>query len=252
MLTCTDLEISVPGRMLVASLSVSARPGRFMALLGRNGAGKTLTLHSLAGLRTAQGGAVTLDGTALDAVGHRERARRLALLPQAVEDPFPVTVLETALIGRHPHIDFWQWEDAGDLAAARQALAAVGLGDWESRGVETLSGGERRRLAVACLLAQDPQVCLLDEPTNHLDPQHQHRVLALFRARADAGGAVIASLHDPTLAARYADDVLMLFGDGRWACGPCDSILTGAALSELYASPTCEIAWQGRRIFVGG
>ncbi|HEY5719133.1 MAG TPA: ABC transporter ATP-binding protein, partial [Gammaproteobacteria bacterium] len=104
MLTCTDLEISVPGRMLVASLSVSARPGRFMALLGRNGAGKTLTLHSLAGLRTAQGGAVTLDGTALDAVGHRERARRLALLPQAVEDPFPVTVLETALIGRHPHI----------------------------------------------------------------------------------------------------------------------------------------------------
>ncbi len=252
MLACTNLEISVPGRMLVASLSLCARPGRFMALLGRNGAGKTLTLHSLAGLRRPQAGAVTLAGTAIDAVAHRERARRLALLPQAIEDPFPVTVLETALIGRHPHIGFWQWEGAADTAIARQALAAVDLGDCESRSVETLSGGERRRLAVACLLAQDPDVCLLDEPTNHLDPQHQHRVLALFRARADAGGAVIASLHDPTLAARFADDVLMLFGDGRWACGPCDSTLTGETLSELYANPTCEIAWRGRRIFVGG
>lgn len=252
MLACTDLEIAVPGRMLVASLSMTARPGRFVAMLGRNGAGKTLTLHTLAGLRTAQAGSVTLDGVALPGVGHRERARRLALLPQAVEDPFPVTVLETVLIGRHPHIDFWQWESAADMMAARKALAAVDLGGWESRSVETLSGGERRRLAIACLLAQDPGVCLLDEPTNHLDPQYQHRVLALFRNRAEAGGAVVASLHDPTLAARYADDVLMLFGDGRWAFGSCDKVLTGETLSELYANPTCEIAWQGRRIFVGG
>lgn len=252
MLACKDLEISVPGRTLVAALSMLARPGRFVAMLGRNGAGKTLTLHTLAGLRMAQAGTVTLDGALLDAIGHRERARRLALLPQAVEDPFPVTVLETALIGRHPHIDFWQWEGADDMAAARAALAAVDLGGWESRSVETLSGGERRRLAIACLLAQDPDVCLLDEPINHLDPQHQHRVLALFRSRAEAGGTVIASLHDPTLAARYADDVMMLFGDGRWAFGACDGILTGETLSELYANPTCEIAWQGQRVFVGG
>jgi len=252
MLACTNLEISVPGRMLVASLSMAARPGRFVAMLGRNGAGKTLTLHALAGLRTAQAGTVTLDSATLHEIGHRERARRLALLPQAVEDPFPVTVLETVLIGRHPHIDFWRWESAADMAAAREALAAVDLGGWELRSVETLSGGERRRLAIACLLAQDPGVCLLDEPTNHLDPQYQHRVLALFRARTEMGGTVIASLHDPTLAARYADDVLMLFGDGRWAFGSCDDILTGETLSELYANPTCEIAWQGRRIFVGG
>ena len=252
MLGCTDLDISVPGRKLVAALSMHARPGRFVAMLGRNGAGKTLTLHTLAGLREVQAGSVTLDGTALHAIAHRARARRLSLLPQAVEDPFPVTVLETALIGRHPYADFWQWEGPDDLAAARQALAAVDLDGWESRNVDTLSGGERRRLAIACLLAQDPDVCLLDEPTNHLDPQHQHRVLALFRARTAAGGAVIASLHDPTLAARYADDVMLLFGDGRWAFGSCDDCLTAATLSELYANPTCEIAWQGRRIFVGG
>ena len=252
MLACTNLEVSVPGRTLVAALSAHARPGRFVAMLGRNGSGKTLTLHTLAGLRAVQAGTVTLDGVVLDSVGHRERARRLALLPQAVEDPFPVTVLETVLVGRHPHIDFWQWEGADDMEAARAALAAVDLRGWESRSVETLSGGERRRLAIACLLAQDPAVCLLDEPTNHLDPQHQHRVLALFRARVEAGGTVIASLHDPTLAARYADDVMMLFGDGRWAYGACDGILTGGILSELYANPTCEIAFQGRRIFVGG
>lgn len=247
-----NLEISVPGRRLVTALAMSVRPGRFVAMLGRNGAGKTLTLHAMAGLRAAQAGTVTLDGAPLDALGHRGLARRLGLLPQAVEDPFPVSVLEAALVGRHPHMDFWQWEQEEDLAVVRAALAAVDLAGWESRSVETLSGGERRRLAIACLLAQDPAVCLLDEPTNHLDPQHQHRVLALFRARAEAGGAVVASLHDPTLAARYADDVLMLFGDGRWAFGPCNDILTGESLSELYANPTCEIAWRGRRIFVGG
>jgi iron complex transport system ATP-binding protein len=251
MLACESLDVRVAGRCLVRSLTARFEPGRVVAVLGRNGVGKTLTLHTLAGLRPPDAGVVTLDDRALPAWPRRALARRLSLLPQSVEDPFPTTVLETALIGRHPHLGFWQWEGPQELALARQALADVDLAGFEARELDTLSGGERRRLAVATLLAQDPAVCLLDEPTNHLDPPHQLAMLRLFRRRADRGGTVIASLHDATLAARYADCALLLHGDGRWDYGDCGQVLTPAALSALYGSPVAELAWEGRRVFVG-
>jgi iron complex transport system ATP-binding protein len=221
-----------------------------LAVLGRNGVGKTLTLHTLAGLRAPAKGEVELDGREVSDWPARERARRLALLPQITEDPFPSTVFEAALIGRHPHLPFWEWEDAADFACARRALASVGLDGLVARGVDSLSGGERRRLDIATLLAQDPAVCLLDEPSNHLDPRHRNEVLALFRSRADAGGLVVATLHDPTLAARYANRALLLFGDGRWHFGEVRELLSESILSELYEVPVGELAWRGRPVFV--
>jgi iron complex transport system ATP-binding protein len=244
------VDVAVAGRTLVRGLELAAKGGEFIAVLGRNGVGKTLTLHTLAGLRAPAAGAVALDGRDLAAWPGRERAQRLGLLLQLTEDPFPSSVFETALIGRHPHLPFWQWEDARDLAAAHDALAAVGLAEFAGRAVESLSGGERRRLDIATLLAQDASVCLLDEPTNHLDPRHRNEVLALFRARADAGGLVIAALHDATLAARVADKALLLFGDGRWRYGEAASILSDVNLTELYDVPVGELAWRGQRVFV--
>ena len=244
------MDVAVAGRTLVRGLELAAQGGEFIAVLGRNGVGKTLTLHTLAGLRAPAAGAVALDGRDLAAWPGRERAQRLGLLLQLTEDPFPSSVFETALIGRHPHLPFWQWEDASDLATARDALAAVGLAEFAGRAVESLSGGERRRLDIATLLAQDASVCLLDEPTNHLDPRHRNEVLALFRGRADAGGLVIAALHDATLAARVADKALLLFGDGRWRYGEAATILSDVNLTELYDVPVGELAWRGQRVFV--
>lgn len=244
------LDVAVNGRTLVRALEFEARGGEFVAVLGRNGVGKTLTLHTLAGLRAPSSGQVSLDGRDLATWSGRERARRLALLPQTIEDPFPSSVFDTALIGRHPHLPFWQWEGQEDIASAHAALAAVGLRDLADRAVDSLSGGERRRLDVATLLAQDAAVCLLDEPINHLDPQHRNEVLALFRARADAGGLVVASLHDATLAARFADRVLLLHGDGRWHYGPAETTLDAGHLAELYRVPVEELASRHGRVFV--
>lgn len=236
--------------MLVRALEIEGSGGEFIAVLGRNGVGKSLTLHTLAGLRAPAAGTVRLDGRDLGGWPGALRARRLALLPQSVEEPFPASVFESALIGRHPHLPFWQWEGAEDHAAAGRALEAVGLATLRDRAVDSLSGGERRRLDIATLLAQDAAVCLLDEPINHLDPQHRNDVLALFRARADAGGLVIASLHDATLAARYADRVLLLHGDGRWQFGETGTTLSAANLSGLYGVAVEEIPHRGRRVFV--
>ncbi|HUE48271.1 MAG TPA: ABC transporter ATP-binding protein [Steroidobacteraceae bacterium] len=249
-LAAVSLRVRAGARELVRDLSVQFAPGEVVAILGRNGSGKTLTLHTLAGLRTAEGGEVLLDGAPLLRLKRRSVALRLGLLPQDMEEAFVTTAMETVLIGRHPHLALWQWETAEDERVAREALAAVDMRDFAARRTDTLSGGEQRRVAVAALLAQQPGIFLLDEPTNHLDPHHQLAVLGLFRALADQGRTVLTTLHDPTLAARFADRALLLFGDGRWSLGPVGAALTAASLSELYLAPMIELGREGRRVFV--
>ncbi len=249
-LTTHQVSVRVGTRALVDELSVDFVPGELVAILGCNGSGKTLTLHTLAGLRSPHAGSVHLDGVPFSQLARRAVALRVGLLAQDIEDAFVTTALEEVLIGRHPHLSLWQWETKEDERIAREALAAVGLSDFADRRTDTLSGGEQRRVAIAALLAQRPGIFLLDEPTNHLDPHHQLRVLGLFRDLALGGNTVITTLHDPTLAARFADRVLLLFGDGRWSAGPVREVLTAANLSTLYNSPMVEIEKDGRRVFV--
>jgi iron complex transport system ATP-binding protein len=249
-LAARGVEVAVGARSLVTGLSLELIPGEFVAILGRNGTGKTLTLHTLAGLRRPQAGEVCLDGAPMERLSRRTVALRLGLLAQDVEESFVMTALEAVLVGRHPHLKLWQWETADDERIAHEALTAVDLEGFAGRRTDTLSGGELRRVAVAALLAQQPSLFLLDEPSNHLDPAHQLEILGLFRALCAAGRTVVATLHDPTVAARFADRVLLLHGDGRWAAGAAAELLTAERLSELYLSPMLQLDKDGRRIFV--
>ena len=252
LLECRGVDVCVESRVLVRGLELRVGGGSVLAVLGPNGSGKSLSLHTLAGLRPPKAGEVLIEGRPLTAWRRGSLARELALLPQNVEDPFPASVIETVLLGRHPHIPRWQWESAHDLTIASDALAAVGLAGYEERDILTLSGGERRRAALAAILAQTPRIFLLDEPTNQLDPNHQLEALQLLRERADAGAAVIVTLHDPNLAERFADEVLLIGKNGDWQCGPVAGSLTAQNLSALYDTcfETAEIS--GRRVFFQG
>jgi iron complex transport system ATP-binding protein len=249
-LACTGLTVRVPGRLLVEALELSLSQGDFLAVLGQNGAGKSLTLHALAGLRAPDAGEITLCGEPLAALRRKDVARKLALLPQYADDVFPTTVFDTALSGRHPHVPRLQWETASDRDIAARSLREMDLHELSARDVATLSGGERRRLAIAQVLTQAPEVYLLDEPTNHLDPQHQLDVLRVFSEKVRDGATVVASLHDVNLAARYADRCLLLFGNGRWTLGPVREVLNTDRLSELYATPMESITWRDMQLFV--
>ena len=248
-LSAAKLDVSVPDRLLVRQLDLDCRSGEFLVILGRNGSGKTLTLHTLAGLRDHDQGSISLHNNELRSLSRRTIAQSLALLPQDGNDLFPATVYETALIGRHPHVPALRLESKEDRDIAQRSLREMNLEALADRDVTTLSGGERRRLAIAQTLAQAPQVYLLDEPLNHLDPQHQLEVLNHFGSRAASGASVVATLHDVNLAMRYADRCLLLFGDGRWELGPAEQILNAETLSDLYRVRMESVPWQGTRQF---
>ena len=161
-----NLDIRIGGQQICREANFEFRAGECWGILGMNGAGKTTLLHTLAGLRPPESGQICLNGQPLHHMSRRSIARQLGLMLQDTPDPFPATVLDTALIGRHPHLSRWQWESARDIEQAQAALEQVHLQGFEHRQVNTLSGGERRRLALATLLVQAPAMLLLDEPTN--------------------------------------------------------------------------------------
>lgn len=238
LLSTKQLSVAIAGKWICRDLDLRIGAGQRWAVLGPNGSGKTTLLHTLAGLRPMQGGEIMLEGRSLSAWRPRERARLLGTLLQHYDDPFPSTVLETALIGRHPHLDRWRWESNDDQERARKALQMMDLTGFESRAVASLSGGERRRLSIATLLTQDPKLLLLDEPANHLDLYHQvHALQLLARLATQQERALVMVLHDVTSAVRYCDHALLLFGEGETLGGVTAEIVTEENLERLYGHP---------------
>ncbi|MDP1680568.1 MAG: ABC transporter ATP-binding protein [Burkholderiales bacterium] len=237
-----SLSVSIGGKQVCRELNFALRPGERWGMLGLNGVGKTSLLHTLGGTRHGDAGEISLDGAGLAATPRRQIAQRVGTMYQDSDEAFPSSVLEAALIGRHPHLHAWEWESAQDEEIARAALYSVGLSGFEARSTATLSGGERRRLALAALLVQDPQLFLLDEPVNHLDVHHQIAALELLtRLTREQSKALLMVLHDVNLATRYCDYVLLLFGEGETLQGPTRELLTEANLARLYQHPMCRV-----------
>ena len=242
LLEARNLAIAAGGRTLCSGLAFEVRAGECWAVVGPNGAGKTTMLRTLAGLAAPAGGSVRYGNADAAALDVRARARHRAFLPQDSIDAFPATVLETALIGRHPHLSRFAWERADDVARAQAALSHFGLQDLAERDVRTLSGGERRRVALAALLVQDAPLALLDEPSSHLDIAQQAAALELFVQLArERGGALVMVLHDLHLATRFCDHAIAI-GGGQVHAGRAAAVLTEDALSALYGRPLVRLA----------
>ena len=243
------LVIDVPGRADGRALDLCLAPGQVWGVLGPNGAGKTTLLHTLAGLRDSRAGQVELDGQPLAGLRRRWVARQLGMIFQERQDGFPATVLETALIGRHPYLSVWQMEGGDDVRLAEQALERLDVTHLKNRLVNTLSGGERQRVAIATVLTQSPQLWLADEPTNHLDLHHQTSVMSLLSEQAAAGRVVLMCLHDLNLAARWCDHLLLLYPDGEACWGPATDMLVPSVLERLYGQRLATAEIDGAPVF---
>jgi len=249
MIQARDLHLVAGPRTLVSALDWQAGPGEFWCVLGPNGAGKTTLLRALAGLAAPAGGTVSIQGQPLPAWERRALARVRGYMAQHAIDAFDATVIETVLIGRHPHLDPWAWESDSDLALAHATLSRVGLAGYAMRQVKSLSGGERQRVGLATLLLQETALCLLDEPTSHQDVAQQSAVITMLRRLADEGRTVVAALHDINLAVHHATHAMLLDGAGRAVAGTVAEVLTAQHLSTVYRHPMHQVVDAGRTWF---
>ena len=248
-ISCKKLTVKIADKIICKDLSLSINNGENWAVLGMNGCGKTTLLHTLAGLLPALSGNVNINEKPLEKISRKKIAQQLSLLLQHQEDHFPGSVLESVLIGRHPHLHSWQWETETDHKLAMDTLALVGLEGFSNRSILTLSGGERQRVALATLLIQQTNIRLLDEPVNHLDIHQQHKIMGTLTSN-NACLSNIFVLHDINLAMQYCDHALLIFKNGKTQHGPCETMLTENNLSELYQHPLHEVIHDKQRYFI--
>lgn len=224
---------------VLEGISLEVAAGEMVALLGPNGSGKSTLLNLLGGVLGGRGGRLTgelrLDGSSLAQLPPRDRARRIALVPQTVPIPFAFTVREWVSLGRTPYLSPFGGEREADRAAVEQALEAAQVAALADRLIGEVSGGERQRAALALALAQEPSVLLLDEATAHLDLQHQLSLLQLVRRlNREQGLTVLAAIHDPNLAALWFDRLLLLHERRIVADGTPDAVLRSELLEQVF------------------
>ncbi len=250
MLTVAGLGVHVGQTLVCRDFNLDIRAGEHWGMLGGNGVGKTTLLHTLAGLRQPLSGRIILEGVDLQDYRRQHLARAAGVLFQDSQDTFPATVMETVLAGRYPYQSFWPGNPRADVALADTALAQLDLTQMRDRQVDTLSGGERRRLAIATLFLQDPRLWLLDEPTNHLDFHHRIQALDLISQRVRAGnGASLMVLHDVNLINRYCTHAILMPGEGKLLCGETAAVINKANLENLYRHPIAELSDNGRKYY---
>jgi iron complex transport system ATP-binding protein len=235
LLDVSGIEVRIGGRTLVSDVALTVARGEVVGLVGPNGAGKSTLLRAISGVQPSDG-TVTLEGRPAAQFDRREFARTVAVVQQLSEAPPSMRVRNLVLLGRHPHIGWFEHESARDHQIARLAMTRAGCLEFADREIATLSGGERRRAFIARGLAQEPALMLLDEPTANLDTGAQAEVCELLRELAADGVGVLVVLHDLTLAAAYCDRVVLLAGGRVLDSGPPSEVITAEQVSLMYGS----------------
>jgi ABC-type cobalamin/Fe3+-siderophores transport system ATPase subunit len=223
------------GVPVVRDVSLCVRPGEMLALIGENGAGKSTLLRVASGVVAPLEGQAFIDGSELVRLQPKERAQRIAVVPQEAPLPNGLFAHEMVALGRTPYTRVLFGPTARDRRAVEWAMQVAGVESFAARFVDELSGGERQRVILARALAQQPILLLLDEPTANLDLHHQVAMLELVRGLSrEQGLGVVAAVHDLQLAALYCDRVALLHSGRIISQGPPEDVLTESLLLQAF------------------
>ena len=241
------VEFSYPGRPVLEDITFSLKSGEILAILGKNGTGKTTLLKCINRILKPSGGVVLIDEASTDDLSRKELAQQIAYVEQNRVGS-RATVFNTVLLGRKPYI---RWDvTQKDLEIVSQALATLGLTDYALRYLDELSGGELQKVTIARALAQQPQLLLMDEPTSSLDLKNQLEVLNLIEEISHQQGiAVAVAMHDLNLALRYADRFILLKDGEIFAAGDVE-VITPENIEKVYAVPVVICTHKGQSVIV--
>ena len=225
-------------RPAIDGANASVQAGALFAIIGPNGSGKSTLLRLLLGVLKPQSGHVKYDGREVSRWPRRELARRIGVVAQSEEMPFPITVREMVALGRYPHLGPWRRSSRSDEMAVEVAMERCAVSDLAARPVDRLSGGERQRVRIARALAQEPATLVLDEPTAQLDIAHEMAIFELLAGlcRKDATTVLVVT-HHLNLAARYASELLLLDHGHVVADGPATAVLDRDIIERVYGWP---------------
>jgi iron complex transport system ATP-binding protein len=237
MLNIKNLFVSYNKREILHDVSFDVKNGEVLALIGPNGAGKSTLIRAISGVIESRG-EIQTDGKNFNAMDSMQRARYVAVVPQAISLPPAFSVWETVLMGRTPYLGFLGNASKHDEELVRDSLRRVNALNFSERRVGELSGGEQQRILLARALCQSTPILLLDEPTSHLDLQYQVSLLELVRDLAKENNlAVLVAMHDLNLAARYADRVALMVAGKMMAIGTPKEVLQPELIAHAYCLP---------------
>lgn len=222
-------------KSVLSDVSFRLKKGEVVALLGRNGAGKTTMFRLLLSIFRPENGSILIDGRRLEDIGEKEKSRIISYIPQISEPSFSYSVLESVMMGLAPHLSLFSKPGRKEEQKALEALSILHLEELRNRSISSLSGGERQLCMISRALVQDASFIVLDEPTSSLDYGNQILVLEMLNNLKKRGIGVLYSSHNPELSMRYSDRILIL-DEGRILFdGSPDSLAEDPdILSDLY------------------
>jgi iron complex transport system ATP-binding protein len=249
MLSARDLSLAFQGRPVLDRVSLDVRPGEIVGVLGPNGAGKSTLLRCVLHVLAPDAGAVEADGCDVGALNARERAAVMAYVPQALPLKLPLSVFETVLMGRRPHMAWGPATD--DLEKTQETLESFGLEELAGRDFDELSGGQRQKVVLARAFVQQARYLVLDEPTSSLDLRRQEEVMDLLRrqVRRRSVGALLA-IHDLNAALRFCDRAVLLQEGAAVSAGEPRDVVRPESIRAVFGVNVVEVSYNGWRAYL--
>lgn len=251
MLKCENLmfQYSRTGAPVLRGLSLELEQGQIGIVLGKNGSGKTTLFKNILGIHNPKSGKIRFDGKNLMKMSRRERAQRIAYVPQDIRFG-ELTVFDSVLLGRISHFGLQASQE--DYIAVERILADMGLESFANRNVEALSGGERQKIAIARAMAQEPKLMIFDEPTGNLDIANEQLIIQEAKKLAKQKNiAILSSLHDLNQALYFGDKFFFL-KDGVVKYSGGRECVNAAVIRDVFDIDVRIVEIDGQKVILGG